>query len=263
MIVFAALTPHTPLLLPTIGKEHEKKLEKTLAAFQELKKNLHASAPDVIIVISPHSEALSDAVVINLAETYKGDLSEFGDLETKPQFRSDHALIDQLQRNLRKENQKITLTSSEAIDYGAVVPLILLEMNDATKLIHLIPSSKLDFKSHFALGEKMKDVLASSTKRVAIIVSNNLSHRLSSESPAGFSPKGKAFDTAIRESLETSNTKRLITLSVKLVEEAGQCGFRGLLILLGILSNIHHKTRILAYEHPFGVGYLTAHFMIQ
>lgn len=263
MITFAALTPHTPLLLPTIGKEHKEQLANSLRAFENLKKAFHDSAPDTTIIISPHSTAMPDAVTLNLTESYHGDLSEFGDLETKPTFKTDQALIDQIQRTLRKKQLPITLYSFETLDYGATVPLSLIKPKDDVKLVHIIPSSELDFKKTFAIGEAMKDILTNTTKRIAIIASNNLSHRLSSESPAGFSSQGEKFDATIKEALETKNTSRLISLSEELVREAGQCGFRGLLILMGIISRMQYEPRLLAYEHPFGVGYLTADFSFK
>ena len=36
MIVSAAIVPHTPLLAPSIGKEHREKLAATLKAFTEI-----------------------------------------------------------------------------------------------------------------------------------------------------------------------------------------------------------------------------------
>jgi len=46
------------------------------------------------------------------------------------------------------------------------------------------------------------------------------------------------------------------------VEEAGECGFRSILIILGILNQLDCKFDALSYEGPFGVGYLTANFKI-
>jgi MEMO1 family protein len=263
MIVFAAITPHSPLLLPTIGGAERKKLPKTVAAFKTLKAALEESRPDVVIIISPHSTALTDAITFNFTDQYQGDLTEFGDLKTKPTFRTATGLIDQLQRTLRKQGQPVTLSSSESIDYGAVVPLALLEVTEQTLLFPIFPASELDFKTHFAFGEAIQDVIVDSQKRIALIASNNLSHRLSSEAPAGFSARGEEFDQLVNEALSTENTNRLLTIDPELVKEAGQCGFRGTVLLLGLLADRDASPRILAYEHPFGVGYLTVQFELQ
>jgi AmmeMemoRadiSam system protein A len=43
-------------------------------------------------------------------------------------------------------------------------------------------------------------------------------------------------------------------------EEAGECGWRSLLVLGGFLENAAFTGRVLSYEAPWGVGYLTAAF---
>lgn len=260
MIVFAAIMPHSPLLLPTIGSEHTKAIRGTLVANETLRKEFQAARPDVILIISPHSTALPDAVVLNLADKYHGDLTQFGDLKTKRVYRPATPLIDRLQRTLREKKQPITLLSVPILDYGAMVPLVSLGVPETLPLIPMFPGDALDFKKHFLLGEAMQDELGDNSKRIAVIASNNLSHRLSSDAPDGFSPQGEKFDATVREALATGNTTRLLKLKTDFVEEAGQCGFRGTILLLGILSRAGASARTLSYEHPFGIGYLTASF---
>ncbi|MDP3985386.1 MAG: AmmeMemoRadiSam system protein B [bacterium] len=262
MIVFAAITPHTPLLLPTIGKEHVSTLSQTHAAFQTLHRQLTAAKPDTILIISPHGAQLPDAITINLHETYQGTLAEFGDYSTKPTFRADIELIDRIQRAMRKSQQPLTLHSEETIDYGMTVPLVLLAGSPPPKLIPLTQAA-FDFKTHYDFGEKLKDTVSASSKRVAIIASTDLSHRLSSETPLGFSPRGAEFDELIRESIETGSYSRLLRLEPDFVAEAAPCGLRGVLMILGMLSGMSVAPSVLAYEHPFGVGYLTAHLALS
>lgn len=262
MIVFSALVPHSPLLIPTIGKDHEKKLAKTLAAYASLQTHLVTAAPDTIVIISPHSPALTDAITINLHEQYAGNLTEFGDLRTKPIFKSDLQLIDKLQRHLRRHEQPVTLNSTHTVDYGITIPLIALAITTKTAIIPVAPA-KLDFKTHFGFGEAMKDELQNSNKRIAVIASSDLSHRLDTNTPLGFSPAGLEFDKLLQESLETQNTARLLRLEPGFVNAAAPCGFRAVLMLLGICSGISYTPHLLAYESPFGVGYLTAEFVLD
>ena len=46
------------------------------------------------------------------------------------------------------------------------------------------------------------------------------------------------------------------------VDDAGECGYRSILILMGILDGLNIKPRILSYEGPFGVGYLVADYKL-
>jgi len=43
-----------------------------------------------------------------------------------------------------------------------------------------------------------------------------------------------------------------------LCEKAAECGFKSLVMLLGAFDGYKLKTKVLCYEGPFGVGYLTA-----
>jgi len=74
MLTFAAITPHPPILIPSIGKENTKRIQKTSEAMEELEKKLHAAKPDTIIVISPHGAILPDAFSVNLNPQYKIDI---------------------------------------------------------------------------------------------------------------------------------------------------------------------------------------------
>jgi len=55
----------------------------------------------------------------------------------------------------------------------------------------------------------------------------------------------------------------LINISPDLVKEAGTCGVRSLLVLLGVIKNMNYETEVLSYEYPLGVGYLTVNFKLK
>ncbi len=83
-----------------------------------------------------------------------------------------------------------------------------------------------------------------------------LGDRLIPGAPAGYSPSGRIFDEAVLRSLETSSPAPLERLSPEVLEDAGECGLRSVLVLLGFAGGDPLKT--LSYEGPFGVGYATA-----
>lgn len=262
MLVFSAIVPHSPLLLPTIKQNQNKKLASTREALEKLKARFFEAKPDTVIILSPHGDVLPDVFNINFCDTYTGDLKEFGDIVTKPEFSSAPALVDKLQRSLRKAGRPLTLLSCGAIDYGITVPMLMLADPENPPKLLPISQSELDFKSHYEFGEALEDLLADTPERVAVIVACHLSHRLDSDSPSGFSPEGKKFDTTLREALENKNYARLLKLKPEFVEEADQCGFESILILLGILKDIKHTPQVLDYNDVFGVGYLTVEFAL-
>lgn len=262
MIVFGAIVPHSPLLIPSIGKEHHEKLAATVAAIKDIEQALYLTRPDSLCIIAPHGVRYPDAFSINLASKYVGNLKAFGDHATTVQAKSDYLLIDRVQRKLRSENVPFTLTSNEELDYSFAIPLLMLTSHlQNWKLIPVSPSM-LDGAAHYDFGKQLKRVLHAESERVAIIASADLSHKLSPESPGGASKEGPIFDQAIRDGVAAHDPTTLISLDSSVVENAGQCAYRPITTLLGALQEMNTKQTTLCYEAPFGVGYLTAKYDI-
>lgn len=260
MIVFAAFTPHTPLLIPTIGKENGEKLSETAAAMNTLAEELYATHPDTIVVLSGHSAQHETAFSLNLHDEYWADLKSFGDMGTTKEFQPDLALMDRIQRTVRKEQLPLTLDSDGILDHGSSIPLLLLTKELKNVSIVPISYSGLSAKEHVAFGRVLKDILINSPKRIAVIASGDLSHCLSEEAPDGFRKEGEWFDTAIKSAIEHVGTSKLLAMDPELIQAASECGYHPLLMLFGIIERMQVTSDILSYEAPFGVGFLVAQF---
>lgn len=260
MMCFAAITPHTPLLIPTIGKENLKKLETTRLALGRLAEEIYAAQPDTIVVISSHSIQHEDAFSINLHDEYLMDFKDFGDLATTRRFAPDVEFITQVQRHMEGLGIPFTLDSNASLDYGTGVPLYCL--TEQLPNVRIVPLSYcgLSFKKHLQFGSALKDVIESSHQRIAIIASGDLSHCLSSESPLGFKPDGEAYDQKILEAVRGVSTAILLAPPIEWIRNANACIHEQLLILFGALEKKNVRAEILSYESPFGVGYLVAQF---
>ena len=263
MITFAAFTPHSPLLIESIGKENTKALQETRDAMQKLSEELYASHPDVILTISTHRGAHKDAFSLNLHDEYFIDFQEFGDHGSHGEYAPDLELMTQIQRKFRNESIPFTLDSDSNLDYGIGVPLALLAKNTKSRSIIPITYSLLPPKTQVQFGRILKDVCTASTKRIAIIASGDLSHTLASDAPAGFHPSGEEVDKLVRQSIEHMSLSQLLSIDEALLEQSQECAHRPLLILFGILEKMHVRPEILSYEHPFGVGQLVAQFHLS
>jgi aromatic ring-opening dioxygenase LigB subunit len=263
MLTFAAITPHPPILIPSIGRENTKRIKKTAEAMEELEKKLIAAKPDTIIIISPHGALLPDAFSINLNPEYTSNLEEFGDFSTKVKFKTNTALAFRIKELTEDKNIPLTMTSDGFLDHGAVVPLYFLAEKLPKVSILPIGYSLLDFKTHFNFGDLLKEIILNEDKKIAVIASGDLSHRLTKDAPAGYSPRGKEFDEKLTELITNKNTAGILKMDTDLVEKAGECGLRSILILLGLLERINYTPEILSYEGPFGVGYLVANFKLE
>jgi len=260
MLVFSAFTPHSPLLLPSINKDQAHKVKKTRAAMEQLSRDLYASHPETIILISEHPTSYSQVFSIAIKDPYTFDLSEFGDFGFTRTLKPDLELMNELQEDLRKKEQPVTLTTDAHLHYASAVPLSLL--TEHLPQVRLVPITycDLDAKTHFQFGQALKDTILGSTRRVAVIVAGDMSHTLSSEAPAGFHKAGQWFDNKIQEVLANKNSAGLLNMNPQMVLDAKQTCYLPLVILFGLLERISVTPSIISYEHPFDVGYLVANF---
>ena len=98
-------------------------------------------------------------------------------------------------------------------------------------------------------------------QRVLYVASGDLSHRLIPGAPAGYDPRGAEFDQAVVDTFGAGDWEALLSIDPGLVAAAGECGYRSLAVLSGVVAareaagGTTHN-RVLSYEGPFGVGYL-------
>jgi len=260
-LVFAAIAPHPPVLIPAIGKEHSAELEKTRAAMERLEQDLYSAKPDLIIIISPHGELNPAAFTINLCREFTANFETFGDFTTKMNFPGDLVTFTTA-KEIISAKAPINIISSPELDHGCGVPLYYLARHLPETPIVPIYFSMLDSQAHFEFGKALKDLILNSDKRVAVIASGDLSHCLSENSPAKCNPAGKIFDEKIISLLVACDLLSLVNLDHKLIEDASECGLRSILILAGILNDISCKPEILSYEAPFGIGYMVAEVIL-
>jgi len=262
MLVFSAIVPHPPILIPTIGKDSLDKISKTKQAMETLAKELYASSPDIIVVISPHGEISPTSFVINLCDSYEINFENFGDFTTKLHQTGDHDLMNDGKEVLAKKFP-INVISEPNLDHGVGVPIFYLGQKLKNTTIIPLSYSLLDNQTHLEFGKTLKEIIAGSNKRVAVIASGDLSHCLTKDAPAPFNPDGKKFDEQLMKLIEKNDTKKIANLDAEMVENAAECGLRSILILLGVLNGVNHQPEIISYEAPFGIGYLVVNFKLQ
>ena len=260
-IVFSAITPHPPVLIKSIGKESLLLLKKTIESYKEIEENLYASKAETIIIISPHGHMHTNAFTMNINPEFEINFEEFGDFSTKINLNGDTGLIYKIREKLETK-VPLQLISEKNIDYGCGVPLYLLTKNLKDIKVISIYYSGLDLEAHFKFGKLLKKELLIDKNRFGIIASGDLSHRLSKEAPVGYSSQGAKFDKKIISYLKNKKINKILNMNKKIIDQAGECGLKSIVILLGILDGMDYKPEILSYESPFGVGYLTVNFKL-
>lgn len=260
-LCFAAITPHPPLLIPTIGKEKIDSIQKTKQALEQLEQDLYLSKADLIVIISPHGGLFEDSFAVNAHNSFKSAFDKFGDLQTTKEWTGSPDFAAKVSHESHLRNMNVRLVSNDSLDHGSSVPLFYLTAHLPNAKIVPVGFSSLDAKAHLSFGELLKDIIMEQDKRVAVIASGDLSHRISDNSPDGFHEAGAKFDNQLVELLETRNTMGIASLDPTLVSDAAECGYRSILILLGILKEMDYQFKNYSYEAPFGVGYLVGNFV--
>ncbi len=255
-LVFAAITPHSPLLIPAIGKDEIKKMEKTKHALEKMEEEIYVTNPQIIFIISPHSGLFEDSFSINAHTDFVSNFEEFGDLSTKREWKGAPDIAAKINHICRQNDIPLQMVSQDKLDHGAAVPLFYITQHLKDCKVLPIGYSKMDATRHIKFGELLKEIIMDENKRVAIIASGDLSHGLKKAIS-----KTENLDEKIKRFLENKEIEELKKLDGSdLLKQADECGYRSILILMGVLKNMNYKFTNYTYEHPFGVGYLTGSF---
>ena len=259
-IVFGCIVPHPPLLVPEVGGGREIEISATTSAMKELTRRLAARNPDTVIVISPHGNMLYDSMGIATASVLRGTMRNWGAHSADHDFENDPELVAALQTEAEASNIPLDSISDREynLDHGVMVPIyFLVEGMKGAKMVPLT-FSILPLSAHFTFGQVIRRAAERAGRRVAIVASGDLSHRLIPSAPAGYDEMGRVFDKQLTDAIASYDVQAVLNLDERLIDRAGECGLRSIVILLGALDGLQVKPAVLSYEGPFGVGYMVA-----
>jgi len=264
-LVFNAICPHPPLLIPTIGRSSDlKKVKDTVEAMEKLADIFTRTQPETVIIVSPHAPMSFDWFTVNNSPTLSGSFHNFGDFKTEFSFNNDLEFISLFKKRCEEEKIPLRSVKVKELDHGTLVPLYYLTKRMPGVKIVPLSFSYLDINTHFRFGKILhKTCDMEQETKFAVVASGDLSHRLIPGAPAGFSPRGKEFDEKLIKLLKQKDVEGILNIETDLVEDAGECGYRSIVILLGVLDGFNWQPEILSYEGPFGVGYLVANFKVK
>lgn len=261
-LIKSFILPHSPLLIPEIGRANFSFLEKTVNAYTQIGESLKKSEIDTLIIISPHGQTQDNSFTLNVAPEMLVNLQDFGFIPPKTILSGDSFLADQIKNAIRAD-WPLQLISESVLDYGSAIPAYLFKnMIGDFKIIVISPAENLSLEDHFNFGKNLQEIINTSDKKIAVLASSDLSHRLKRKSPGGYSPKGAKFDNKLIEYLSNPKTaaENILRMDAKLIKDAGECGLKPITILLGVIEGIKTETRIFSYQTDFGVGYLSLDF---
>lgn len=269
-VVFCGICPHPPVAVPEVGRRESEEVQKTREALLELGRRLKKSSAETVVIISPHAPIFHGLIGLNGEPVLSGDLASFGACEVKFQVDNDPALV----REIKNQAAALGLSAMELtgelagqydfslrLDHGVTVPLYFLQQAGVNlPLVHV--SMALDVAERLYLfGLAVRKAAELTGRRAALLASGDLSHCLTRLAPAGYNPKGAEFDRKLARLLAVPDVQGIMQMDDFLVQEAAECGYRSILMMLGALDGLEVEAEVLSYEGPFGVGYLVASFI--
>ena len=233
-LVFACIAPHGDVdLAPELR-----------AAMEELGRRCEAAAPEVAVVVTPHSVHVEGHFAVVTA-------GKVGEWETDRALAA--ALLEVPLPILGVSyGGNDPATAEFPLDWGAEVPLTFLR---APRVLVVSPARDRPLEEHLTLGREIASNKLLQATRVALIASADHGHAHDLDGPYGFDPAAADYDARLQEIL-ASDRLDFLPLA-ELVEPAKADSLWQLLVLQGALGEAA-RADVLTYAAPTYYGMLVA-----
>lgn len=263
-IAGAFIVPHPPLIVPAVGRGEEEKIRRTVDAYQQIGRQIAALSPETVVVISPHSVLYGNYIHISPGGWARGDFGQFRAPEVAVRKAYDTELVEKLCEEAARAGIPAGTRGERnpSLDHGVLVPLTFIEPYLSDYRLVRLSISGLPLLTHYCFGECIARAVQALDRRVVLVASGDLSHRLREDGPYGYAPEGPEFDRRATEAMASGDFLSLMRLDADFCEQAGECGLRSFIEMAGALDGRAVKPELLSYEGPFGVGYAVCRFEI-
>ena len=264
-MISAVIMPHPPIARELVGRGEEQKIRATLDAYRAASRQIAEYAPETIVIISPHNIFFRDAFYISPGEFYHDSLARFGAPADRVTIPYDAELREEIVRLLEEENIPVVQDRRFAgePDHGSLIPLLYVnEVYRDYRIVRISPSLLSD-ETLVETGRLIERAAAHLGRKITLIASGDLSHKLLEEGPYGFVKEGPEFDRQVTEMMRSGNLSSFRDFTPEFRDACAECGLPGFIMLSGALENYHIRPDFLSYEGIFGVGYAICTFTAE
>ena len=256
-ILAGFMVPHPPMIVPDIGKGEEKKIIKTIWAYERVADEVAALKPDTIIVSSPHSIMYADYFHVSPGEKAWGSFERFAAGNVSFEETYDGELRDRICEYAEEDGFPAgTLGERDPkLDHGTMVPLYFIRQKYQDGKIIRIGLSGLPLSDHYRLGMYIARAVDELDRRAVFIASGDLSHKLQDYGPYGFAKEGPEYDARIMDVCSRAAFGELFDFDEVFCEKAAECGHRSFVMMAGVFDGLSVKAEALSHEDVTGVGY--------
>lgn len=266
-VVFGGVCPHPPIMVPEVGQGREQEISATRAAMLELAQRVKDSGAGALVMITPHGPVFRDGIGMPVSASLRGSLSRFGAPGVVCEAKIEKTLAKEIKVRALDFNVPVVEVDEQAgrrydldlsLDHGVLVPLYFLRQAGVDLPLVVAAMGMLPYQLLYAFGAAVAGAARKLNLKVAVLASGDLSHRLTPDAPAGYDEKGRVFDAALVQMLKGPDVAGIMDIDRNLVNHAGECGLRPIIMMLGALDGYAVQADVLSYEGPFGVGYMVA-----
>jgi aromatic ring-opening dioxygenase LigB subunit len=253
------VVPHPPILISDIGGTQAQAAPDSVDAMRRIAERVKGADPETVIIVSPHAPISPDAFGIHVGDVLRGSFAHFGCAWLSFRCENDLQLVDEIISEAYDQKIKIfEIPDPTPLDHGVLVPLFFLLQAGWKGKIVALSCSLVSNQQHLAYGGCIERAVRAVSRRTVFVASADLSHRLTETAPDGYDAKARQFDGQVVSSIRDGDFRGLADIDASVCQRASECGYRPILISLGVAQMQPANNRVLSYEHPFGVGYLVA-----
>jgi AmmeMemoRadiSam system protein A/AmmeMemoRadiSam system protein B len=257
-LVFAGIVPHPPIMVPEVGRDAIAEVRGSIEAMREFTGRIIESGAETVVIVSPHAPLDMRAFVAYEDMQLYGDFANFRAPDTRVEASLDEELLNAISLASSEQGYEVMGILGHKLDHGTAVPLYFLQRNGWRGRVVALGYSFLSNEDHLRFGSCIKRAADEVGRPTAFVASGDLSHRLKPEAPAGYNPQAYLFDQEVVGAISDAAPERIVNIDQDLRKMAGECGYRSMLVAIGVTEKIPHACEVLNYEAPFGVGYLVA-----
>ena len=247
-------------MVPEVGREAIGDVRNSIDAMAELTERVIASGAETVILISPHAQLEPDAFVAYAGPQLYADFSNFRAPTATVHAELDEELLKEIARAAAEQKFEVARIRGD-LDHGTAVPLYFLQRHGWHGRVVALGYSFLSNEDHLRFGNCIRAAVNKVGRPVAFIASGDLSHRLKPDAPAGYNPQAHLFDEEVVDAIRSNSTSRIVTIDQELRRLAGECGYRSMLVAIGVAQELESRCEVISYEAPFGVGYMVAQLL--
>ncbi|NCD07881.1 MAG: hypothetical protein EOL98_00395 [Negativicutes bacterium] len=112
MLTFGIISPHPPIILPEVGGEETEKAVKTIEALEKAAKELEATNPDSLLIISPHQGHGYDVPLFYLRKGLNLDTRLSKILVTDASYEYYYCLGRKYGKEIKESNERVAVIAS-------------------------------------------------------------------------------------------------------------------------------------------------------